>query len=149
MTDQVTEQAINQYYLKPTFVDGQPTVRLGHLNFNEGDALQAWYDAIGCDCIDIVYAEIHGFTVDLVVDDEGLLKIGSQGGEHDDTLLGFQVTTDTGHTLTLAGTLVFSKANAEGDTVSSEVRPRDIENMLATRRIRPIAFKGRDENQAH
>lgn len=38
------------------------------------DTLEAYYDALHCDCIDIVMRTIGGRAFDIVCDDEGLLK---------------------------------------------------------------------------
>ena len=67
--------------------------------------LKDYYNIIGCSSIDIV--ELNE-DIAVVVDDEGLLKSGSPV---------FEITTNDGHELHLAGKLIFAKNHYTDDGV--------------------------------
>ncbi len=62
--------------------------------------LDAYYETIHCDCIDIAVRSIDGHPFNVVLDDEGLLKGGTRFGAYDIT-----------RGPALAGTLVFFGVN--------------------------------------
>ncbi len=59
-------------------------VRNGEAKAVEKDwNLDAYYETIGCDCIDIAVRGIEGHPFNVVLDDEGLLKGGKRFGAYD------------------------------------------------------------------
>lgn len=69
--------------------------------------LQTYYDIIGCDAIDIVSRRFAGKYLDVICDDEGLLK--------DDARL---TAIDVNSRPMLVGTLIIVDHDDEGETVS-------------------------------
>ena len=69
--------------------------------------LQTYYDIIGCDTIDIVSRRFAGKYLDVICDDEGLLKDGAR-----------LTAIDVNSRPMLVGTLIIVDHDDEGETVS-------------------------------
>lgn len=101
----------------------------------DGNLLAFWYDKIGCSTVDIATLKLMGEVVDIVVDDEGLLKPTDENG----LLQGWVIIDDDGHERVLVGNLVFSGCDFEdGATIDCPLQRPQIQQLLDTGRIRPV-----------
>lgn len=93
----------------------------------ENNNLKNYYNIIGCDTIDIVNLNED---IAIVVDDDGLLKSGTPV---------FEIKTEDGAELQLAGKLLFAKNNYTNDgTKLTGLTSGEIFNLMINLEIRVI-----------
>ena len=136
---------LTHYVLKPQlFLDPQnpeavtANIELDTLHCPPAKTLQAWYEAIDCNTVDIVTLRLADAVVDIVVDDEGLLKPNNAPQA---TILGYVITDDMGYEYPLAGTLVFAGVDQEdGETVDCPLTRDQIQQLIDEDRIRTVGL---------
>ena len=101
------------------------------------DSLEAWYQAIDCRTVDIVTVLLDEQVIDIVVDDEGLMK---PNNAPQDTILGYVITDDMGYEFPLAGVIVLAGSNDEGETISCPLTPEQITQLIEDDRIRTVGI---------
>lgn len=109
-----------------------------------GNLLEFWYQKIGCELVDIVTVQLLGKVVDIVVDDEGLLKPADEGTDlHAGWVIQPDVPDDADEYFerekVLVGNLVLSGVDLEtGETLSCPLTKAEIEQLIKDGRIRAV-----------
>lgn len=108
-----------------------------------GNLLEFWYQKIGCELVDIVTVQLLGKVVDIVVDDEGLLKPADTNGLMAGWVIQPDVPEDADEYFerekVLVGNLVLSGVDLEtGETLSCPLTKTELEQLIRDGRIRPV-----------
>lgn len=107
---------------------------------SEDKVLDAFYQAINCDLIDILTFNLNGKEVSIAFDDNGLFRTDEALGVAEDGrgyISGWTITDDAGDAFHIPGTVVFHGVDEDGETIDSPISEDEIRNLYARGQIRP------------
>lgn len=130
--------------LHATIEDGEPLVHItaSDLEFEQGYFLKKAYESIGCETVDCVAGEIQGHAIDIWVDDYGLFAEADPALSADgkNRIAGWAVGFDSGRKQPLAGNLVITASDDEGETISAPIDEPTLRSWIESGRLIPIGI---------